>query len=157
MRRVSLTALLIMFWAALSFELTQPFLVVAGVVTALLVARASTRSDLVPDGSPVMHARTVVTYTPWLLWQIIVANVRVILLVWHPKLPIDPRIVEIPCSLKTNLGRAIYANSITLTPGTVTIEVERDKLLIHALTAKDEEGLHEGTMESLIKQLETPA
>lgn len=157
MRWVSLTALLIVFWAVLSFELTQPFLVASGLLTAFLVARASKRTGLIPDGSPVMHVRTVITYTPWLLWQIIVANVRVILLVWHPKLPIDPRVVEIPCSLKTNLGRAIYANSITLTPGTVTIEVEHDKLLIHALTAADEAGLNEGTMESLIKQLEPSA
>lgn len=154
MRWVFLTAVLFGFWVLLSFELTNPFLLGSGLVTAGAAAAVAIRRDLVPEGTLAFHARALVTYLPWLLWQIAAANIRVIRVVWSPKLPIDPRLVEVPCSLSTNLGRAIYANSITLTPGTVTIRVEHDKLLVHALTAQDEADLLNGAMESRIKLLE---
>ena len=154
MRWVFLTAVLFGFWALLSFELSNPFLVGSGLVTAAVGAALVIYRGLVPDGGVAFHLRTVVTYLPWLLWQIVAANGRVIRLVWSPGLPIDPRMVEVPCSLSTNLGRAIYANSITLTPGTVTIRVEEDRLLVHALTAEDEADLLSGAMEARIKLLE---
>jgi multicomponent Na+:H+ antiporter subunit E len=154
LRWVFLTAVLFGFWAVLSFEITNPFLLGSGLLTAGVAAALSIHRKLVPEGDVAFHLRTLVTYLPWLLWQIFAANGRVIRVVWSPELPIDPRMVEVPCSLSTHLGRAIYANSITLTPGTVTVLVEENRLLVHALTAQDEADLLSGAMESRIKLLE---
>ena len=68
----------------------------------------------------------------------------------------DPRLVEVPCDLKTATGRMIYANSITLTPGTVTIDVG-PHYLVHALTPEDEAGLLDGSMLGRVRGLEGDA
>lgn len=155
MRWFSLFVLLLLFWAVLSFQLDEGFLVGAGIVTTAATTILVVRSDLViRDWGPVHWAMGLVFYLPWLLLQILRANLRVIRLVWHPKLPISPRMVRVPCSLTTHTGRAIYANSITLTPGTVTIDLEANEYLVHALTEDDARDLLEGDMQQRVGQLE---
>jgi multicomponent Na+:H+ antiporter subunit E len=154
MRWLILFVGLVGFWAALSLE-PAPHLAAAGLVTCGAVAAWIVKRELDLTGwGAVAYLRSALTYTPWLLYQIVLANLRVIRIVWSPKLPIDPCMVEVPCSLKNHISRATYANSITLTPGTVTIDVGPDKLLVHALTAKDAEDLASGDMERRIRPLE---
>lgn len=143
------------FWAALSLEFTNPFLVASGVVSAVAVSALVWRRELaITDWNPAVLLRALGVYLPWLLGQVLAANVRVIRVVWSPRLPIRPRLVEVPCSLRTTTGIAVYANSITLTPGTVTVEVDEGRLLVHALTEQDAADLLSGDMQARVADLE---
>jgi multicomponent Na+:H+ antiporter subunit E len=142
-----------LFWAGLS-GYAKLLLVGSGVLSvgaAFWFTRAAGIG--LRDWSPRALLWATLTYLPWLLWQVLVANVRVIKIVWSPRLPIAPRIFEVPCDLKTATGKAIYANSITMTPGTVTLAVG-ETFLVHALTEKDAADLLEGSMHERVKRLE---
>nr|MCR5853382.1 Na+/H+ antiporter subunit E [Methanophagales archaeon] len=80
-------------------------------------------------------------YVPWLLWQIILANFDVAYRVLHPKMPINPRIIEFDTTLRGDVSRTTLANSITLTPGTITIEVKGSRFWVHAIADKAAEAL----------------
>jgi multicomponent Na+:H+ antiporter subunit E len=99
-------------------------------------------------------AARVLAYIPWLLWQIFKANVHVGLRILNPKLPISPRIVKAVTSQRGDMGRVIYANSITLTPGTVSLQVEDDHILVHALTEESADGLADGDMDRRVSWTE---
>jgi multicomponent Na+:H+ antiporter subunit E len=72
-------------------------------------------------------------YSFWLLREIAIANWQVVKIVLDPKLPIDPALIRFDSTVTSDLGITILANSITLTPGTITVEVEQGEFLIHAL------------------------
>lgn len=74
-------------------------------------------------------------YLPWLLKEIWLANIQVVKLVLDPALPIDPVIVRVRTRFSSDVARTTLANSITLTPGTVTLDVDGDDLIVHAITA----------------------
>ena len=98
----------------------------------------------------------VLLYLPWLFWQILVSNIDVAYRVWHPSMPIHPKLIKVPFETRTDLGTVIYCNSITLTPGTVTVSVdnENQELLIHALSDKAADGILAGDMHEKVKKLE---
>ncbi|UCG35384.1 MAG: Na+/H+ antiporter subunit E [Candidatus Omnitrophota bacterium] len=83
----------------------------------------------------------IVCYLPRFLWECIKANIDVAYRVAHPKLPINPGIVKVKTSLKTDTGLTFLANSITLTPGTMSVDIDRDNgvLYIHWINVKDKE------------------
>jgi len=76
-------------------------------------------------------------YISWLIVRIVQASLQVAYVVIHPSLPIDPDVVRLTRPLPHNLARLTLANSITLTPGTVTLDVEGDEYVVHALTRGD--------------------
>jgi multicomponent Na+:H+ antiporter subunit E len=86
-------------------------------------------------------------YILWLLYQIVLANIYVAKLVLSPKMPIDPKIIRVPIKLKKDVSMVAFANSITLTPGTITISVEGDSFLVHAIDLKLADDLLSGEME----------
>ena len=86
--------------------------------------------------------------------EILVANINVAKVILSPKLPISPIMVVFGSTQKTDLGRVLYANSITLTPGTITTGVEGDQLEIHALTRKDVDGREEDEMDQRVSIVE---
>ena len=79
------------------------------------------------------------------------ANLRVARIILTPRLPISPILVHYRASQKTDLGRAIYANSITLTPGTITTGVVGDDLEVHSLTWVDVDGREEDEMDRRVR------
>jgi multicomponent Na+:H+ antiporter subunit E len=93
-------------------------------------------------------------YLPWLLWEILKANVDVAKRILSPSLPISPRLIKVRASQKRELGRVIYANSITLTPGTVSVRMEDDVITVHALTAEAADGVKTGVMDAKVTKLE---
>lgn len=123
------------FWMLLSGELA-PILVLSGVVSSLIVARMS--HDLLFGGMDliggIVWVWRIVKYIPWLIWQIIIANFDIVYRTLHPSMPIDPEMFEVEAGLDTDLGLTIFAQSITLTPGTVTVEARREGFLVHSLT-----------------------
>ena len=72
-------------------------------------------------------------YLGWLIVEIVKSNIAVIARVLGPRHAIDPAVVRLRTSARTDLGKALFANSITLTPGTVTVDVQGDKVMVHAL------------------------
>ncbi len=98
--------------------------------------------------------RSFFRYLPWLLWEIVLANVEIAYLVLSPKPLVDPQIVRFKPDLKTDLGIVTLAHSITLTPGTVTVEANREEFVIHAIWKKSAEGIIGGEMQRKIKEIE---
>jgi multicomponent Na+:H+ antiporter subunit E len=86
-------------------------------------------------------------FLPWLLWQVVKSNVDVARRILDPRLPIRPELIRVKAGQRNDLGRAIYANSITLTPGTVSLYVDDDEIVVHALTREAAEGLRGGEMD----------
>jgi multicomponent Na+:H+ antiporter subunit E len=126
-----------------------------GGVSTVLVVAISLRMDVVDhEGHPLHLGLRILWYWPWLMVQVLRANVDVARRVLSPSLPISPRMFKVRATQRTDLGRVIYANSITLTPGTVSVELEDSVILVHALTAEAAEDLREGTMNRLVVGVE---
>jgi multicomponent Na+:H+ antiporter subunit E len=109
------------------------------------------------EGVPLYLGSRLLRYGPWLMKEIFVANVAVAKIILSPKLPISPIMVHFQGSQKTDVGRFLYANSITLTPGTITTGVEGNEFEIHALTFHDVDGREEDEMDRLCSWVENAA
>ena len=125
-----------------------------GVISCLVVTFFS--KDLLfpePSTTGVFHTWIrFTTYIPWLLYQILMANLHVLYLVFHPRMMdlIDPQIIRFQSRLKGDLALLTFANSITLTPGTITVYVSINGVFtVHALDKQSREGLP-GEMERRI-------
>jgi multicomponent Na+:H+ antiporter subunit E len=99
------------------------------------------------EGQPIHLTWKALVYWPWLMWQIVLANIDVARRVLSPALPISPTLFRVKTSQKSDLGKVIYANSITLTPGTISMDVTGDEILVHALTREAAQSLKEGEMD----------
>lgn len=155
MRLVSTFLALFAFWLLLSGFFTA-FLMVAGAVTALAVVLFSRRMDIVDhEGHPVQLApRALLIYWPWLVKEIVKSAWQVSTIILQPSLPVSPTLVRVRTTQKTDVGRTTFANSITLTPGTISVEVGRDEILVHALTRGAAEDLAEGEMDRRVTEFE---
>lgn len=139
---------LFLFWVVLSGRL-DPFHLGAGVIASLATAAFTIELlSLDPPMGPkgrhpfaTLPFLRLALYLPWLVVQIGIGSVQVAKVVLSPSMNIDPRVFRFETSLPHNLARATLANSITLTPGTVTLDLRGDEYLVHALTAGSAEGL----------------
>jgi multicomponent Na+:H+ antiporter subunit E len=154
LRAFGLGAILFVFWLLLSGHYT-PLLISFGAGSSALVVYLSMRMDVVDhEGLPLQLGGRFWLYLPWLMKEIVVANVAVARIILDPKLPVSPIMVHFKASQETDLGRAIYANSITLTPGTITTGIEGQELEIHALTYQDVDGREEDEMDRRVSWVE---
>jgi multicomponent Na+:H+ antiporter subunit E len=136
----ALAAALFAFWVALSgkFDLIHLAL---GIATAVFISQATGRLMRLPPamGPPDAHPFSALpwlrlaAYLPWLGWQILLSSIQVARVVFDPRLPISPAVIHFRYTLPHTVARLTLANSITLTPGTVTLDVEGDEYVIHAL------------------------
>lgn len=94
-------------------------------------------------------------YGLWLLWQIVLSNVHILKLALTPGdiKELDPTLVRIKPKLKTDFGRYMLANSITLTPGTITIEVGKNEMLIHSISKHTADGVKDDSMEKKVAKV----
>lgn len=155
-RRISLVVTLFVFWLLLSGHYT-PFLLSVGLASSLVIVWLSARLMSVVDreGHPIHLSIGAFTYWPWLSWEIAKSAWDVTKRILDPKLPISPVLVRIKASQRTAVGRVTYGNSITLTPGTITLELEGDNLLVHALTRDSAESLRGGAMDRRVSRFES--
>ena len=154
MRYFSLAAFLFAFWLALSGHYT-PMLVTAGLVCTALCVLAAVRIRVADkEGHPVELFRGAITYLPWLLVEITKSAWTVTRIILHPRLPISPTMTVVTASQKTAPGIATYANSITLTPGTMTVGVDGNQLTIHALVREGADDLEGGGMDARVTRFE---
>lgn len=154
-RRISLAIALFLFWLLLSGHYT-PFLLAAGFASSVAVVWFSDRfmSVVDPEGHPIHLSLSALAYWPWLLGEIAKSAWDVTKRILHPKLPISPTLVRLEAGQRTEPGRVTYANSITLTPGTITLELEGSALLVHALTREAAESLRGGDMDRRVSRFE---
>ncbi len=151
---ISLCFLLAGLWLALSGH-TKPLLLGLGVVSVALVTWLSHRMDVLgAEHDPALFSWRLPVYWGWLAWQMVLANLEVAACVIRPS-RLSPQIVEVAAPQRTEIIRVTYANSITLTPGTVALILDGDRLTVHALTQNSADGLREGTMEHWTRWLET--
>ncbi len=156
MRAFSLSATLFIFWLLLSGHYTA-FLIASGAIAAAFVAWLGLRLDYADEeGHPIDLIGRGLVYWPWLIKEIIKAALGVALIIVKPSLPISPRLVRVTNTQKKPVGTVAYANSITLTPGTITVEVRRPEhaLLVHALTETAAADLETGEMDRRVTVME---
>lgn len=141
------------FWLLLSGYFLALLLALGG-LSVLIVMVLLRRMDRV-DGEPVaLHpSLKFFHYIGWLLWQVVLSNIDVAKRIWDPALPIQPRWKKLDTKVTTPLEKTLYANSITLTPGTLTTDVGDDHFMIHSLTAEGLEELRQGEMQRRIKNI----
>ena len=92
----------------------------------------------------------ILLYIPWLFFKIVQSSLHVSKLILHPALPIDPKLIDIKANLGHHAAVVLLGNSITLTPGTITAEVDRNTLIVHALDEASGEDVTNKTFESRI-------
>lgn len=154
MRTAGAALALFAFWVVMSGYFT-PFLLTVGAVASVLVVLFARRLDVVDrETHPPQSVRVMLTYWPWLVWEIVKSAWDVTKLVLSPSLPISPTIVRVRPSQSSDVGRVIYANSITLTPGTVTIVAGRDEFIVHAITRAGADSLAAGDMDRRVARVE---
>ena len=143
-------------WALFSGKF-DPFHLALGLGSCLIVAAFS--GDLLfPAGIKpafIIHWLRFTGYIPWLFYQILLANLHVLHLVFHPRMMelIDPKIIEFDSQLKSDISRTTFANSITLTPGTITVNVSvLGKYTVHCIDEISGRSLP-GEMEARIAKI----
>jgi len=151
---VGLGASLLAFWLLMSGIYT-PLIISLGIASILLVLYIAHRMDLYDHETFPYHLKgRVFGYWGWLAKEIFKANIDVAKIVLRPTMPISPRMVRVKATQKTDLGLVIFANSITLTPGTVTVDIEGDEMIVHALSQDLADGVLNGDMDARVTALE---
>lgn len=154
MRIIALIATLFVFWLLLSGMYT-PFLVLAGLGSAIFCAVLGKRMGVADsEGHPIDLTLGAITYWPWLVKEITVSGFRVVRIVVDPRLPISPTLVRFKPSQKSIVGLVTHANSISLTPGTITIEANKNEFLVHSLTLEGAVGLQGSEMDQRVRHME---
>ena len=154
MRYLSLAGFLFAFWIALSGHYT-PMLVMAGLVSAGVCVLAAIRMRTADaEGHPIELFWGALTYFPWLSIEIAKSAWAVTKIILRPRLPISPTMTVVRASQRTSAAVATYANSITLTPGTITVGVRGKELTVHALVRDGALELEEGTMDRRVSRFE---
>jgi multicomponent Na+:H+ antiporter subunit E len=143
------------FWLLLSGQFTV-FLVLAGVGSSLAVVWLAHRMEVVDrEGMPVHFWRSSFSYWPWLAWEIVKAAWDVSKIIVHPRLPISPTLVRFRPGQTSVTGLVTHANSITLTPGTITIQATPGEFLVHGLTKAGAEAVVDSEMDRRVRELES--
>lgn len=146
LRDIAKFLLLFGFWIILSERMQLRYLAIGAV--ASLAVTVITRNIGLRRAYHRTHRKSEVAwvpfifrYIPWLIWQVVLANIQVASMVIQRDLTLEPVVMELPLNLKRGTAQVVYANSITLTPGTVTVDVKDDTVIVHALSADSGDSL----------------
>ena len=155
MRIIIAAVLTFLFWFILSGH-TELWLLLLGLASVSLTIFLSYRMNIMDrEGHPFHMTMRLLHYFLFLSKEIVIANLDVVKRILIPGRTISPQIIQIPHNKKTNIGKVIYANSITLTPGTVTMELTENKIKIHSLSKDGAENLQDGRMANKVPEDET--
>lgn len=151
---ISLSLGLAAFWLLNSGHYNT-LLLSLGIISIAFVLFLVHKMDVVDQESqPLNLSLKIPGYWVWLTKEIVLANISVAKCVWLGNDTISPTMATIKASQKTDMGKVIYANSITLTPGTVAVDLKDNQILVHALLRGDLETLKAGEMDHRVSQLE---
>jgi multicomponent Na+:H+ antiporter subunit E len=156
-RDLSFVAVLGIVWIALS-GFFKPLLLGLGVLSCVLVWVISHRMDIVDreEHRLNLHPVRLAKYWVWLGGQVVKSNIDVARRIIDPKLPIQPSLIKVPTTQRMELGQVVFANSITLTPGTVSINLRGHEIEVHALAHDAARELLTGEMDRRVSAIEHP-
>ena len=149
----ALLVLLLVIWLLWS-GIYKPLLIGLGVFSCLLSVWLAKRTGFFRHAMPLRALLRLPALWFWLLQEVIKSSLEVARVVLSPSLPIQPELVELTTGEESDSAKVILGNSITLSPGTVTIDVHEDRLLVHCLTANSAAGLRSGEAERRTARLE---
>lgn len=159
MRHVTVFILSLIFWLMLTFKITLPNIIV-GSVASVICSAIFTRFFITNVYKLLQPHRYYwfIIYLFVFIWECLKANIDVAYRVLHPAMPIRPGIVKVRTTLKSDLARTLLANSITMTPGTITIDIIGDYLYIHWIYVRSEDpeiytAMITGAFEKYIKKI----
>jgi len=153
-RALITTFILFVLWSLLSGHL-DAFLLLLGILSCLLVAWLSHKLALFdPNSHTLRLSINLPRFLPWFFIEVVKSNLDVSWRILHPKLPISPNISTVPVSQHSDVGKAVYANCITLTPGTYSLDINADVIEVHSLTKQLADNLQQGKMSKRISALE---
>ena len=154
-RVIMASVVLFALWLLLSGHFGA-FLLSLGVLSCVFVAWASEKLGLFSkDFSTLKFILKVPGFLPWFFIEVVKSNIDVSLRILHPKLPIEPNIMTLDASQHSDLATAIYANCITLTPGTYSLDLDENNIEVHSLTKVLAKNLQTGEMNRRISALES--
>ena len=155
MRLIATFIILFIFWMVMAgkFDLFHAAL---GVISCLIVTFLS--GDLLFKETRKGRGKEVVrfiAYIPWLIYQIILANFHIARLALSPKMSelINPQLIKFKSNLKSDISKVTFGNSITLTPGTITADIQGDEFLVHGLDQSVVDDLMSGEMEQRVAHI----
>lgn len=149
---ISLGALLFALWLGLSGQLNTLMLSL-GLVSTLLVVYLAHRMDVIDkEIYPAHMTALLLRFWMFLVREVIVANIDVIKRIFRPGKNISPQLFELPLTLKSDLSRVIYANAITMTPGTVSVNLDKKTITVHTLSIEAADELRSGRMARAIPE-----
>jgi multicomponent Na+:H+ antiporter subunit E len=153
MRYIRSSLIVAAVWLLLSGHYTA-LILSFGAVSSLIVIWFMWRMDRVDEQLGVLPMRPrVLYYLLWLMWQVVLSNIDLVRRIWDPTLPIRPTWQRLDIKVTSSLAKTLYANSITLTPGTLTTDVREDHFMVHSLSPDGIEDLRKGGMEKQIQRL----
>ncbi len=153
-RAVNLVLVMYANWLLFSGHYDR-LLLSLGFGSTLVAVAIALRMDIVDrETYPVPLNLKALTYWIWLAGEVIKANLDVARRILSPSLPISPNVLLVKASQRTDLGRVTFGNSITLTPGTITVDMEGDTIEVHALTREAAETLQAGEMDRRVTEME---
>ncbi|ADL12613.1 Na+/H+ antiporter subunit E [Acetohalobium arabaticum] len=147
--------LLFLFWFLLSGSFNF-FSIVIGLILSYLIFNLSIRffgNELEFWYRP-RQLLLLTNFFVSLISEIIKANLNMAWIIINPKLPVSPGIVKFKTGLKSDLAKVILANTITLTPGTLTIDINGDEFIVHIIAKESIEGLLSNELEKLLSEIE---
>jgi multicomponent Na+:H+ antiporter subunit E len=148
----SLFVLFYAFWLLMSGHYT-PFLLAVGAAVSAAVVWFAHRMDVADrEGHPIHLGPSALTYWPWLVKEILKSALDVSRIVLDPKLPATPTVARFKPRQKSVVGLVTHANSITLTPGTLSIEVGPEQFVVHGLTRAGAEGCIDSEMDRRVER-----
>ncbi len=151
MHIVILSLMLLGLWLLLSTHF-EPLMIAFGVVSVIVSLFVSKRLGVIDKtGYPFLFILKILKYNLWLMYQICLSNIDVSMRILGFK-PIQSRLIRIPFTYTDDLSKVIYANSITLTPGSASILIEDNELIVHTVSDESAEDLFSGEMANLIPQ-----
>lgn len=150
------TILLLMgLWMLLSGKLEAFHLGVGVATIAFVFWQATVLPPLETSGAAQLRFLRLVPYAGWLMWQMLLSAIYVARVVIRPEQHLDPQLVEFKSAQPTLFSGVILANSITLTPGTLTIDLQENRFVVHALTSKTARDVLDGDMARRVARLFT--
>jgi multicomponent Na+:H+ antiporter subunit E len=150
-----LFGILIALWLGNS-GLYTPLSLTLGLLSVIAVVWLCRRMDIIDHESQPAHLlRRLPAYYAWLGVQLVRSNLDVVVCICRGNSAISPCVATLPVTQRTGIGKVIYANSITLTPGTVALDLGQGHVMVHALTAEGMDALKSGEMARRVNRLET--
>ena len=142
-------------WLLLSGHYDDPLLLTLGVISSIAVVFIAQRMDVIDHESVPLRLRFgFIGYLAWLAKELALANIAVAKIIISPSLPLSPLLFRVKTSQKTDVGRVTHANSITLTPGTVSVEVEDGDIIVHAIAGNLASDMAKGGMDRRVTAVE---